>query len=184
MYSICYLVAIPVYKLISNSYYLFRTQRLINVYEYWLTYENNTYELCQEKYLFKKLITKAGVNDKFIPIAQPMGLGQIASFNSSVLTQFPNNSTIFADATLKMLFEAKGIFKERIVETFNLIYWIELILFLPKNLLIYLGLHPGNLIIKIFQLLWVIIAGIYSLGLTLYPELYRILLEKLLKLFL
>lgn len=181
MYSSYYLVAIPVYKLIRNSYYLFRTQRLIIAYEYWLTCETNTDEICQKKHLFKNLISKAGVNDKFIPIAQPMGFGQIATFKSSVSTQFPTNSIAFADATLKMLFEAKGIFKERIIETFNPIYWIELFLFLPKNLLTYLGLHPSNLIIKILQLFWAVIAGIYSLVLALYPEFYRTLLENFLK---
>ena len=81
--------------------------------------------------------------------------------------------------TCQMILEAKGIFKERILETFNPIYWIESAIFLPKHTLMYLGIKPDNIILKLLQLAWFILAGAYSLLLVLYPDAFRLLIERL-----
>lgn len=174
-----YLFIIPFYKITSNAFYLYRTCQIIRKYNYWLLYGDNYVELLEQKRIFEKILSKADVNDKYLPITQPTGYGQLASFQSSIIAQFPSDLEAYAPITLKMLLEAKGIFKERILETFNPIYWIELAIFLPKHALMYLGIKPDNFIIKLVQLTWFLLAGAYSLLLALYPDAFRTLIERL-----
>ena len=179
MSQIHYLLIIPIYKIASNAFYLYRTCQMIDNYNYWLLHGDNYIELFERKRIFEKILSKADVSDKYLPVTQPTGYGQLASFQSSIIAQFPSNLEAYAPITIKMLLEAKGIFKERILETFNPIYWIELAIFLPKHALMYLGIKADNFIIKIFQLMWFFLAGTYSLLLALYPDAFRTLIEKL-----
>lgn len=179
MSQIHYLLIIPIYKIASNAFYLYRTCQIINDYHSWLVYGDNYFELFERKRIFEKILSKADVSDKYLPVTQPTGYGQLASFQSSIIAQFPSNLEAYAPITIKMLLEAKGIFKERILETFNPIYWIELAIFLPKHALMYLGIKPDNFIIKLVQLTWFLLAGAYSLLLALYPDAFRTLIERL-----
>ena len=54
----------------------------------------------------------------------------------------------------RSLSAAKGIFKSRIFEAFSPLYWINCILFLPRNILTYLGLDADGIMSKILQLLY------------------------------
>lgn len=179
MSQIHYLLIIPLYKIASNAFYLYRTCQIINNYKSWLFYGDKYVELFERKRIFEKILSKADVSDKYLPVTQPTGYGQLASFQSSIIAQFPSDLEAYAPITLKMLLEAKGIFKERILETFNPIYWIELAIFLPKHVLMYLGIKPDNFIIKLVQLTWFLLAGAYSLLLALYPDAFRTLIERL-----
>lgn len=174
-----YLLFVPFYKIASNAFYLYRTCQMIDDYNYWLVYGDNYIELFERKRIFEKILSKADVSDKYLPVTQPTGYGQLASFQSSIIAQFPSNLEAYAPITIKMLLEAKGIFKERILETFNPIYWIESAIFLPKHALMYLGIKPDNIILKLLQLAWFILAGAYSLLLALYPDAFRLLIERL-----
>ena len=148
MSQIHYLLIIPIYKIASNAFYLYRTCQMIDDYNYWLLHGDNYIELFERKRIFEKILSKADVSDKYLPVTQPTGYGQLASFQSSIIAQFPSNLEAYAPITIKMLLEAKGIFKERILETFNPIYWIELAIFLPKHALMYLGIKADYFIIK------------------------------------
>ncbi len=53
-----------------------------------------------------------------------------------------------------MLHEAIGTYRARIFETFLPMYWIELLLYLPREILRYLGLPPESLATKTLQLFY------------------------------
>jgi hypothetical protein len=77
-----------------------------------------------------------------------------ASFNASVFQNFPSKSADHAMTAMRDFQDAMGIYRRRIFESFNPLYWINLVLFLPKNILGYVGFKTETALIKIFQLIW------------------------------
>lgn len=100
------------------------------------------------------LFKRAGVKDSYIPTVNAVGYGQIASFNASIFANFPNLFKDHVSITLNMFDEAIGVYRSRIFETFNPFFWVECIIFLPKNILQYLGIDSEKVIVKIFQVIW------------------------------
>lgn len=173
-----YLLAIPAYKFISNAYYLWQTKKLHKEYLEWVLSGNNNVELYKRKFLFKDLINKADIKELLVPIVQNLGTGRIMEAQIPVSSQFPTKIESFYNPTRKVLLEAEGIFESRMQETFNPLYWVRLVMFLPKEATTYLGIKPEHMIVKIFQLIWFIAVGSYSLLLALYPDIFRNLIEK------
>lgn len=112
-------------------------------------------------------------------MCQPVGLGRAVQYNASVKEQFPSRIHDFALQTNKMFYEAEGVFLARAKEAFNPLYWIDFVIFLPKHFMAYLGADTEKLLTKILQAVYFLVAGIWSLLLQLYPDIFRTLLEKL-----
>lgn len=149
-------------KIAINFYYLQRIKQLQNLYiEYWSNKDrNNCPQYISE---IKDLFQKANVNDKQIGYTQPLGFNQIQTGNASVIeNMFVNNKRIVASA-LDLFDETLGTYKRRILETFNPVYWIEFILFLPRNIVKYLGFNEDTVFTRFFQLLYWIFSAIYAI---------------------
>ncbi len=56
-----------------------------------------------------------------------------------------------------------AIFLNRILESLNPLYWIDAIINLPKKALLYLGMSPESVFIKLFQIIWWITMPIFIL---------------------
>lgn len=168
-----YLLLILFYKVLTNSINLYQTKKLCNEYIRWLYDRSNYDKVAQKKYLFKELVKKANIVDVHLPTTQPMGYGKIASFKASVAENFPSCFADFATVTNDMFYEMEGIFKSRIREAFNPLYWINLIIYLPKNLLEYFGLSSDNAGSKLLQLIWWLIGIAGTVLIELYPDYLR-----------
>lgn len=94
------------------------------------------------------------MNDPKIPYAQPVGYGQMATGSASVLDNFPNRLEDHAVFTSRLIDEALGVYRQRFWETFNPLYWIDSILYLPRTILSYLGLKPDSVFVKFLNIFW------------------------------
>jgi hypothetical protein len=56
-----------------------------------------------------------------------------------------------------------GIYRSRILETFNPLYWVEFVVCLPKHIITYLGVSPESTVIRIVQVLYWVFAPFLSL---------------------
>lgn len=115
-------------------------------------------------------IKHAGVKDKFIPVTQATGYGQIATASISVFDNILNQRQDVAQIVLESLLEAKGNYWSKFVNSFNPFFWLRIIIFIPKYLFSYLGLKEESIVIKIFQILYWIIAVISTFLITIFPE--------------
>ena len=152
MTKIIFLCAcIVLYKLVRNVISLLKIHYYKKQYIDFLARRENHIEqyAIQTVQLFKQ----AGIKDASIPISQPIGFGQVANFNASIFANFPSNKLAFASSSLDMFENAIGVFRARIIECFNPIYWIEQIIFLPKHILLYIGLNSENVAFKISNVL-------------------------------
>ena len=80
-----------------------------------------------------------------------------------------------------MFAESKGAYKAKLLETFNPLYWIELIIWLPKQLTLFLGLNNELKAVKtiniLLQTIYWFFAGLKFLGYEIIPLLQHIFLK-------
>lgn len=165
-----YLLLIPMYKIIINTYYLLKLLHLKNDYYCWLNGQTETLALAEHRQNFKVLMNAANVEDSTIPRTTPTGYTMVANRNINVFDQFPCNDADIVYITFYKFSEASGVFKSNILESLNPLYWIQSIIFLPKKVLSYLGLNPETIIIKLLQLLYWMISLCISIVNLSYPD--------------
>lgn len=115
-------------------------------------------------------IKYSGIKDQTLPAIQPLGYGQLASGQFSVFQNILNPREDIARIALDLVLEAKGNYWLKFKNSFNIFYWIRMILFIPKNISSYLGLNSENIITKLFQLLYWSIGIIFTFLISVYPE--------------
>lgn len=147
------------YKLLSNGIFFIRANLFKKKYHDWLFVDENI-PITVYKPILKSILKRADIEDRRLPMVQPVGYGQIATGTVSIIDNFPNRFEDHAIAISRMIDEAIGVFKQRFIETFNPLYWLDLIIFLPKTILSYLGLNPENVLVKIFNIIWWMIVPI------------------------
>ncbi len=149
------------YKLVTNSWNYIRCKRFLSQYEDWL--KDPDWRLVEHKSEVVRLFKNADVSDSFKGVVRPLGLWQIGTSTVSCFQNFPIRDQQFVGNTLTMFHHAIGVYRSRIVETFNPLYWIGLALNLPRAVLQYLGLSPESVVIKVLQLAYWAVSGIFIL---------------------
>lgn len=148
------------YKLFLNIGRLLRTEILLSNYIKWLG-NSSDFKIFQTKKEVIELFKKANIQDNKILSSQ--GYVNMAV---SLFENYPSAKQEFVFSYLDLFNTAIGVFKYRIWECFNPIYWLNCILFAPKHLLEYLGVTTENISGKFLNLIltvtyWIITA-IYS----------------------
>lgn len=178
-----YLLIIPGYFFFINLYRYLRIKYYEEQHLRWISGESIE-GILQTAPIVRKLIREAGIKDKYLPVAQPMGFGQLATFKSSILERYPTKLEVYAQEIYRMFQEAIAVYRSRMLNSLNPFCWINCIIFLPKSIIQYLGLSAESIITKILNLIWWLISGYFMLMRTLYPDATRGLLEKIFQLFL
>jgi hypothetical protein len=162
-------LGIVVLRLVINVTKYFQCKHYLKEYLHWVV--DPTWGLVEHKSKVLKLLQDAGVKDSHRGIAQPLGFMQIQTSNVSVMANFPNRRDDFFVLTRGMLHQAIGVYRSRILETFNPLYWIEFIVNFPKQVLSYLGVSPEKLVVKIAQFVYWVVGAVVGFLLTLFrPE--------------
>lgn len=149
------------YRLISNAYYLHQITFLSKEYEkFWTKKKVSVRERDSE---IVTLFKKANIKDSYIGFVNPIGFGRIQSGNASLFDNlFVNNKDVVAN-TFNAFYKAKSVFKRRIKENFNPIFWIECLIYLPKNIFDYLGIKSSSLIVRSSQVFYWFISVFYAI---------------------
>jgi len=140
------------YKFITNFIKYLQTKKYLKIYLDWIKEPN--WEIYQHKSLVVKLILEAGVQETFVPNSQPLGFGQVANSEIPVLHNFGINNSNIIGLTVVKFKDAIGVYKRGFLNAFNPIYWIEFFVFLPKNLLKYIGIQSENSFVKFLQVIY------------------------------
>lgn len=126
-------------KFSLNAYKYFRIKRLSKLHTEWLAHKN-------EKFLFHvkeaaDLIKQANVPgaDGAVNVIEPIGFNQARSYNAPLIDNLNSFNRSIASGVVSLFNAAIGTYKKRALDAFNPFYWLELIVFLPKHMLQYLG---------------------------------------------
>lgn len=147
---ICCLLVI-LYKFSSNLLSYVRIQKYKAEYLEFL--KNGTKKIQQHSTLTVSLFKKAGVEDRYFSMTQPIGYGQMEILNTSTFENFPSHYQPFSQYQREMFEDAIGIYRSRTLESFNPIYWIDLIVFMPRNVLGHIGVDKTTTRYKITNIL-------------------------------
>ncbi|BFH70640.1 hypothetical protein J27TS7_57660 [Paenibacillus dendritiformis] len=178
MYIIWGIVVVLSYKFISNGIKYFQVKRHLKRYQMWLRNINVDFSIVEDKATIKKLILGAGVNDAKVDYVEPLGYWHVSTGFASTLENFPSNLERMAPHMIRMFEEALGVYKTRCFETFNPMYWIEFVIYLPKNFLVYLGVNSENIGVKLIQIVWWFITVSLAALFPLYKDQIKLFIDK------
>ena len=110
-----------------------------------------------------KLFKEAGIEDSNVPYVEPVGYNQIIRTTVSALENISVRRQDVVQNITAMFHRTKGIYRSRMLDAINPLYWLMFIIFLPKNILQYVGASPESAIVKIAQIVYWLFATIGSL---------------------
>lgn len=153
----------------------------MNRYHLWLSAEDKEWGLVQYQKEVEELITAAGVQDASVPVVKPVGFGHFLKATTSLLLNFPGTDGESAALMTGMFHKAIGVYRRRMWQSLNPIWWMEYIVYLPANMIKYVGFSSESVFTKVLQIVyWV--AGICATTIiTLYPEWMKEKIQFLLK---
>ena len=143
------------YKFLTNLMHYFRIKKLQTYFSEFLEHKRSDMNLYRQEVL--SLFEKAHVKDIKIPVSEHIGNRKFVSGNVSTFSMFPSTRTEFSVTVLNMFEEAEGVFRKNMLDSFNPFYWIDLIVFLPKSLLSYIGISSEVTAYKICNVLFTFI---------------------------
>lgn len=161
--SLLVLLGFGFLRAVYNLYYFVWAGIYIKKYKHYLDNQKDWY-ITKKRQSIVTLLERADIEDSFLPYAEPIGYGQLQTGNISVFKNLAMLRTDVCGIVSQQLVEAQGVFLSRVLNSFNPIFWFELIIFLPKNILTYLGFNPEGIFTKLLQLIWWIIGAISTLG--------------------
>jgi hypothetical protein len=166
-----------VYKFIRNLIRFCRTKFLLIEYERCL--RDECPGMVQHEDEVVKLFELAGISDSVVPHVQELGRGRAAAGNVSVFKNLTVPRQDIAGIVTKCFHRALGIYWKRMWNAFNPLYWIELLLNLPKESLAYLGTSPEGTVVKAAQLLYWFLGALAAFFLAVFPSEINALVKSL-----
>ena len=145
-------------RAIYYTYYYLLTRKFLMKYEDHARNQNDWY-IAENRQRIVELFKKANIRDTKLPYASPIGYGYMQTGKASVFDNIQSLKTNVVEIVYSKFREAKGTFRSRIFQSFNPIFWIESVIYLPKAILNYLGMTGDSLFIRIIQVLWWIIGA-------------------------
>jgi len=150
-----FIVAVA-FLLLRAAYYLYYwllAKHFRAKYEYYLAHQDDDY-IIQHKQAIIRMLASAGVKGDTLPVAQAVGYGQVATFQAPVLDNLDSLREDFVSIVWGRLREAPGTLKDKMLQTFNPFYWLEVFIFLPRTILGYLGVRDSSIFVNILQVIW------------------------------
>lgn len=145
--------------------------RLIQIKRYHKSYheyiKKPTFEFNEKKPQIISLFKNAGVTNFVVPRIEPAGFGQLAQMKLDGFANLTLVDTEIITIVEGKFHEAIGIFRHRLLQTTNPIFWIEFVFKLPEYMFDYFGFKSDNVWVKIVQMIyWIIgiIIGLKTLG--------------------
>lgn len=170
-------IAFLVFHLLINLVRYIQCRYYLDVFFTWLATGKKGIQLLQGRSTIKKLIKDANLSDPRLPWVQPTGYGLVASSTISVFDNFPSRYEDIARVTTQYINDAIGVYRSRCWQTFNPLYWIQAIIFLPRSVMSYLGASPETISVKLLQLLWWLIVSVGTVAFALYKDELKTVIE-------
>ena len=113
----------------------------------------------------QRVVLKTGPQDQLKSYMEPLGLSYAQKQNISALDNLAFLDTELLSMGKQILRRAKGYYKYKTLKCFDPVFWVEFIIFLPKEILKYFSIDEnakfGSLSIKIMQIIYWIASIIF-----------------------
>ena len=127
-----------------------------------------------------ELFSDTGVKEVFFPITQPTGYGMVSTARSSSFTNFPSRVNVLAAAGYEMFVQAVGERKRQKDEILDPFFWIDFIMFMPRELISYIGINEDTIGTRALRVILTAIWWFASIAFALYlPQIKELIIKYL-----
>ncbi len=134
------------------------TLKIKSKYLRWLENEESVQDMNTYTSTILKLFREAKINDVHLPTTAAIGYGRAVSYQISVFQNPLYRTDQIIMSVCDMFDEAIGYYRNAYKEAYNPLYWIEVIVLLPKHIMEYLDVNTEKLNAKIIH---VVFTGIW-----------------------
>jgi hypothetical protein len=154
------------YYCLAKSYFAKFNQYLKNAVD-----DKSDWTIQENKHKIINIFLHAGLKDTTLSVIEPGGYGLVKTINISLFDNIPLLRNDIPSIVVQFFKESIGVFRNRMVDAVNPIYWLESLVFLPKKIFNYLGVSADSLFIRSFQVIWwLIVAAGTIIGIVFNPE--------------
>lgn len=169
-----------------NFWYLYRIKILEGEYAHFVQslIDRNTQlrtTTIEYKTEIIEIFKRSGITHPSIQRTEPAGYGYISKKDVDVWDNMFVNDQEVIQVIYSSFIDARGVFKLRLRQTFNPLYWVELLIFLPGKMFNYLGFDANSLVSKILNASYWLLMGFYSVYNDQINEIIQSFLSKLIK---
>ncbi|NLB64565.1 MAG: hypothetical protein GX801_10760 [Fibrobacter sp.] len=157
---IMFFIAVIFLRFLTNYYKYLRINKLFKGYNEYL--ETDGFEFNQNKKEIQSLFEQAGLKDSAVTHQEPLG-GGVKYTKMSVFDNLTNTREDIVGVVSMRFHEAIGVYKKRYKESFNPIFWLDVIIKLPQHIMSFLGVLPEKHINKAILILYWIIVSFFGL---------------------
>lgn len=156
-------IFVIVFKSATNFAKWYRCKKLSKEHALW--FKQNDEKFLYHKGEARRLLKGANIPDISIPISEPTGYGPIRNYTAPIFENLDSKNVYIASTVVGKFDEAIGTYFHRAIESFNPLYWLETIIFLPKSLLQYVGMDMNKPAFKLCNVLltfiWWLISSLF-----------------------
>ncbi len=171
------------YKFFSNCYRQRKTVALKKKYEDWIKDQDSVNDIVTYKYEIIELFKVAKVKNIIFPVSIPVGNGTAANSKVNLFENLFQRRADIAASVLDAFDSAIGYYRTSKRKAISLLYWIEVIIFLPKKIIEYTGVDLEKTSSKVTNLIltaiWWFIGCLFTLYKAEIIALFQSLLEKI-----
>ena len=124
--------------------------------------EKATEWITEHQIELKSIVLKTGIKDQTQTYMKPLGLGYAREKGISALDNLAFLNSEIMESSREIIKRAQGYYKIHAFKSFSPIFWIEFFVFLPKEIMKYIGVteeeKKSSVVIRIFQILYWIIS--------------------------
>ena len=109
----------------------------------------------------RKLFVDAGLDKHTIHVMERIGYGHAVSLNAVIVENLDSKRADIVASALELFDQLVGTYRMRMLESLSPVYWIDVIIFLPRHIVKYLGGKESSIGAKILQLLYWVLTPIF-----------------------
>lgn len=155
-----WLLLFPSLLLIDSTYSFHQLNEIYQRYVLWVR-GDMTLNLARDRSALHRLVAHANISDRVIPRLHHLGYGKAYKISLGVIDQFPSTDPELVEASIFLIQSALGVYRDRMKNAINPLWWIDTLIFLPRAILTYLNISAESVIVRLGQLVW------WALGLLL-----------------
>ncbi|MEW8071871.1 MAG: hypothetical protein AB2826_15740 [Candidatus Thiodiazotropha sp.] len=126
----------------------------------------------------KRRVEKSGISNPMHSFMEPKGFGYVGQEHISTLDNILFLNADIQRSVVSVLKRSRGHFKNETIKSFNPLFWVEIIFFLPKAIVSASGIDASSKLadtgLKITQIIyWLVILGIIITN----PEILKVFIE-------
>lgn len=133
-------------KAVLNFYKLKRLLKLEAAYKNYINHDTS-WDFHEKKQEIITLLKGAGLKSSCVPYLKPADFGFVTKHNLDLFDNLAFNNEDINLLILSNFRQAAGVYKKRLLDSINSLYWLEVIIFLPQKVIDYIGFNGESKIV-------------------------------------